>query len=79
MVGKIWKRAWQPTSVFLTGESHGQRSLVGCIVYGVTKSDMTEVTTRMHKDTSILYLGSKITADGDCSHEIKRCLLLGRN
>ena len=25
-----------------------------------------------------LYLGSKITADGDCSHEIKRCLLLGR-
>ena len=51
---------------------------MGCIVYGVTKSDMTEVTTRMHKDTSILYLGSKITADGDCSHEIKRCLLLGR-
>ena len=25
-----------------------------------------------------LYLGSKITADGDCSHEIKGCLLLGR-
>ena len=25
-----------------------------------------------------IYLGSKITADGDCSHEIKRCLLLGR-
>ena len=24
------------------------------------------------------FLGSKITADGDCSHEIKRCLLLGR-
>ena len=27
---------------------------------------------------SVTYLGSKITADGDCSHEIKRCLLLGR-
>ena len=26
----------------------------------------------------IVFLGSKITADGDCSHEIKRCLLLGR-
>ena len=26
-----------------------------------------------------LLLGSKITTDGDCSHEIKRCLLLGRN
>ena len=25
------------------------------------------------------FLGSKITADGDCSHEIKRCLLLGKN
>ena len=28
--------------------------------------------------TYFLFLGSKITADGDCSHEIKRCLLLGR-
>ena len=28
--------------------------------------------------THFLFLGSKITADGDCSHEIKRCLLLGR-
>ena len=26
----------------------------------------------------VFFLGSKITADGDCSHEIKRCLLLGR-
>ena len=26
-----------------------------------------------------IFLGSRITADGDCSHEIKRCLLLGRN
>ena len=28
--------------------------------------------------TDFFFLGSKITADGDCSHEIKRCLLLGR-
>ena len=28
--------------------------------------------------TDFLFLGSKITADGDCSHEIKRCLLLRR-
>ena len=27
---------------------------------------------------TFIFLGSKITADGDCSHEIKRCLLLGR-
>ena len=30
------------------------------------------------KVTDFIFLGSKITADGDCSHEIKRCLLLGR-
>ena len=28
--------------------------------------------------TDFIFLGSRITADGDCSHEIKRCLLLGR-
>ena len=28
--------------------------------------------------SDFLFLGSKITADGDCSHEIKRCLLFGR-
>ena len=33
-----WKKAWQPTSVFLPGESHGQRSLAGYIAHGVTKS-----------------------------------------
>ena len=32
----------------------------------------------MGKPWKILFLGSKITADGDCSHEIKRCLLLGK-
>ena len=33
----------------------------------------------METVTDFIFLGSKITADGDCSHEIKRCLLLGRN
>ena len=32
----------------------------------------------METVTDIIFLGSKITADGDCCHEIKRCLLLGR-
>ena len=32
----------------------------------------------METVTDFLFLGSKITADCDCSHEIKRCLLLGR-
>ena len=33
----------------------------------------------METVTDFIFWGSKITADGDCSHEIKRCLLLGRN
>ena len=32
----------------------------------------------MEKVTDFIFFGSKITADGDCNHEIKRCLLLGR-
>ena len=32
----------------------------------------------MKRVTDFIFLGSKITADGDCSHEIKRCLLLGK-
>ena len=32
----------------------------------------------METETDFIFLGSKITADGDCSHEIKRCFLLGR-
>ena len=33
---------------------------------------------KMEAVRNFIFLGSKITADGDCSHEIKRCLLLGR-
>ena len=35
---------WQPTPVFLPGESQGQGSLVGCRLWGHTESDTTEVT-----------------------------------
>ena len=40
----LWRRAWQPTPVFLPGESHGQRSLVGYSPWGHKESDMTEAT-----------------------------------
>ena len=40
-----WRRAWQPTSVFLPGKSHGQRSLVDYSPWGHKKSDMTEQLT----------------------------------
>ena len=39
-----WRRKWQPTPVFLPGESQGQRSLMGCRLWGRTESDMTEAT-----------------------------------
>ena len=39
-----WRRAWQPISVFFTGESHGQRSLVGYSPQSRKESDTTEAT-----------------------------------
>ena len=39
-----WRRKWQPTPVFLPGESQGRGSLVGCRLWGCTESDTTEVT-----------------------------------
>ena len=39
-----WRRQWQPTPVFLPGESQGRGSLVSCHLWGRTESDMTEVT-----------------------------------
>ena len=44
-VGKIpWRRAWQPTPVFLPGESHGQRCLAGYSPWGRKELDTTEAT-----------------------------------
>ena len=48
------RRKWQPTPVFLPGESQGQGSLVGCRLWDHTESDMTEVTQQQHST----YMGS---------------------
>ena len=48
-VGKIsWRRAWQPTPVFVPGESHAQRNLMGYSPWGCKESDTTEVTQHAH-------------------------------
>ena len=39
-----WRRQWQPTPVFLPGESQGRGSLVGCHLWGRTELDTTEAT-----------------------------------
>ena len=54
-VGKIlWRRAWQPTPVFLLGESHGQRSLAGYSPWGHKESDMTEQLSTAEPKKSVL-------------------------
>ena len=40
----LWRRAWQPTPVFLPGEAHGQRSLAGYSPWSYKESDPTEAT-----------------------------------
>ena len=48
-LGKIpWRKAWQPIPVFLPGESHGQRSLVGYSPQGHKESDTTTETMHTH-------------------------------
>ena len=50
--GKIpWRRKWQPTSIFLPGEFHGQRSLVGYSPWGHKDSDMPEWLNKNHNIT----------------------------
>ena len=57
------QRKWQPTPLFLPGESQGQRSLVGCRLWGCTELDTTEATQQQQLQqsdktlfTSSLYL-----------------------
>ena len=49
-----WRRKWQPTSVFLPGESQGRGSLVGCHLWGHTESDATEVMQQQHRRLDLL-------------------------
>ena len=51
-----WRKKWQPTLVFLPGESQGRGSLVGCHLWGHRESDMTE---RLHFDFSLSCTGER--------------------
>ena len=67
-----WRRKWQPTPVFLSGESQGWGSLVGCRLWGHTESDTTEVTQQQY---CIVYMDNVFiysSADGhlDCFHTL---------
>ena len=47
-----WRRKWQPTPVFLPGESQGRGSLAGCRLWGRTESDTTDVTYQQLNELS---------------------------
>ena len=51
-----WRKKWQPTPVFLPGESQGWGSLVGCHLWGHTESDTTEATQQQQQQTHIYSL-----------------------
>ena len=72
--GKIpWRRKWKPAPVFLPGESHGQRSLVGYSPWGHKQSDMSERLSSTHyilKDVSMAYMC-------DCSYTVSTHLSPG--
>ena len=53
-----WRRKWQPTPVFLPGESQGRGSLVGCSLWGRTESDMTEATQQQQQHAIIYHFYS---------------------
>ena len=51
-----WKRAWQSILVFLPGESHGQRSLMGYSPWGCQESDTTETTEQIDRFDPLILL-----------------------
>ena len=53
-----WRRKWQPTPVFLPGESQGPGSLVGCSLWGRTESDATEVIEQQQQQEICKMIGS---------------------
>ena len=67
------ERKWQPSPVFLPGESQGRGSLVGCRIWGRTELDMTEATEQQEQqqqlgnDLCLCYLSTR-NCSGNCRH-----------
>ena len=71
-----WRRKWQPTPVFLPGESQGWGSLVGWRLWGHTELDTTEVTQQQQLNGSNVWDNDQFILHYDsvakCSHEYKK-------
>ena len=63
-----WRRKWQPTPVFLPGESHGQRKLVGYSRWGCKESDTTKQLTHTHRALCSWMRGEWSRTEGTCLH-----------
>ena len=62
-----WRRKWQPTAVFLPGESQGRGSLMGCRPLGRTESDTTEATWQQQQQKKRMLHSAE-------TQELSRCL-----
>ena len=72
-----WRRKWQPIPVFLPGQSQGQGSLVGCLLWGHTELDRTEVTWRQQQQMDFEgIMLSEINHRGDRFHVISLICLI---
>ena len=73
-----WRRKWQPTPVFLPGESQGRRSLVGYHLWGRTESDTTEVTSQQEQQWILKAWFLSACWEGLFSYQGKRDKLIPR-
>ena len=77
----LTRRQWHPTPVFLPGKSHGQRSLVGCHLWGRIESDTTEATQQQQQQQSDIFIsqaagGNKLAIFFPSLYKFKRRFLL---
>ena len=63
-----WRRKWQPTPVFLPGESQGRGSLVGCRLWGHTESDTTEATQQQQQCCQCFHYSQSRPTSSICPH-----------
>ena len=68
----------RPISHIFTVLDKGEPATSPALSWNIRKSCKEYSKTSLEKVTDFIFLGSKITEDGDCSHEIKRHLFLGR-
>ena len=84
MIPHFWQKAEELKSLFMKVKEESEKTGLKLTIQKTKIMASIPITPwqidgdTMETVTDFISLGSKITADGDCSHEIKRCLLVGR-